>query len=848
MRSINKFSLTMVTVIGILLLAINQPTAKCGFFDSMGSAFESAGSMLKQTTSSVYNAATSIGRSIGRKIQQPTNEVSIMNGRRGSTGRSNSKIAGRSIIMGGSTSSPNKTDAQFDSLCLIQRTPSWSKNPVLHFFSYKKHGPSTYGCQRSIEINLNISSVYNDYDDDDFPQTNGVHDANIMRELIDSGLYNPTGRSYVLVHGFLASWDSDTWMCKVKDMILNATEANVFIVDWSGGSKPLLPIDYSASVANTKFVGQLIADFITELQIKTNQVSASNYHLIGHSLGAHISAYIGYAVGSIGRITALDPAGPCFSVFKDFFTNSEDYRIASKSGYLHSGARRLSPESADIVVALHTDTTFFGLEENCAHFDIFINGGVKQPECSSFNPADRFSSLMSLDLDKAFNFDITCAHSYSHNLLDFIGIPLAGTVFGPGAHRVSGSEFEIFNETCTPMAYRCVSYAAFKAGECGFCATNSSDCVHTGLDFIKEHEDQLLEQVERMEREEAVQMEMDAKSGEGKFENKGEMESDDDNFNDEGESGSSNSSDSDAGDADRMISHHSHGRHFIRSGAGSPTCLYHYQIVIASTANQDPSDRRHFYLQLPLDSGKSSETNNEYSRLVQISHMIDEESRAYSRFSNEHAASVLDKIKLNGIRRGERQQSDRSSRNMNRLGRSGGEATITTTTTSANDQLDFYTALITFQPESPGECPDGVNGKSNAKRDKWYLCKPLDKLQVAHLWSADKDQLNEVQWISLNYMSGLTHEIREKNSFILTRNEAKGIVERDTVSSANRPSIHDLGRSKSPFDHPIATLFQPVDCLVSVLDQSGSGKSNTNLKCRRSASEMKYSIELKPIS
>ena len=65
-----------------------------------------------------------------------------------------------------------------------------------------------------------------------------------------------------------------------------------------------------------------------------------DFHIVGHSLGAHIGGYAGEKLislnqGKLGRITALDPAQPLFQDMPEFV--------------------RLDPGDADFVDVIHTD-------------------------------------------------------------------------------------------------------------------------------------------------------------------------------------------------------------------------------------------------------------------------------------------------------------------------------------------------------------------------------------------------------------------------------------------------------------------------------------------------------------
>jgi pancreatic triacylglycerol lipase len=79
----------------------------------------------------------------------------------------------------------------------------------------------------------------------------------------------------------------------------------VIVVDWAGGSLPL----YTQATANTRLVGLELAYLIQKLRDE-HGLKPEDVHLIGHSLGAHLSAYAAERVPRIGRITGLDPAEP----------------------------------------------------------------------------------------------------------------------------------------------------------------------------------------------------------------------------------------------------------------------------------------------------------------------------------------------------------------------------------------------------------------------------------------------------------------------------------------------------------------------------------------------------------
>ncbi|XP_023235947.1 pancreatic lipase-related protein 2-like [Centruroides sculpturatus] len=127
-------------------------------------------------------------------------------------------------------------------------------------------------------------------------------------ETIESSKFNSELPTKVIVHGCLDSTLLTTWMKRLTLQLFSVGDYNVIIVDWFIGSTFA---SYAQVVANARVVGAEIAFLIKRLQL-VKGAKLKDFHLICHSLGAHVCGYAGKRLSNLGRITCLDPAGPYF--------------------------------------------------------------------------------------------------------------------------------------------------------------------------------------------------------------------------------------------------------------------------------------------------------------------------------------------------------------------------------------------------------------------------------------------------------------------------------------------------------------------------------------------------------
>ncbi|XP_049306971.1 phospholipase A1 VesT1.02-like [Bactrocera dorsalis] len=170
--------------------------------------------------------------------------------------------------------------------------------------------------------------------------------------------FNKANPTKFIIHGWQSDSDSDLNPL-IRDAYLASGKYNVFSVDWSDKAQTL---NYAASVLRVPGVGKQVATFIDFLN-QEGGLSFDQVHVIGHSLGAHVSGIAGKNVryGRIQQITGLDPALPMFSY--------------------ESPADRLNQNDAYYVESIQTCGGLLGFLKPIGKSAFYPNGGKSQPGC-----------------------------------------------------------------------------------------------------------------------------------------------------------------------------------------------------------------------------------------------------------------------------------------------------------------------------------------------------------------------------------------------------------------------------------------------------------------------------------
>ncbi|XP_076440632.1 pancreatic lipase-related protein 2-like [Babylonia areolata] len=247
----------------------------------------------------------------------------------------------------------------------------------------------------------------------------------------------------VLIHGFLQN-DRSPWVLEMTHSLLEHENVNVITVSWGAGAG----FPYAQAVANTRVVGAELARLV-RLIGQQKGVSLRRFHLIGHSLGAHVAGHAGRILrGQIARITGLDPADPNFS-----------YQPTEV---------RLDSSDARWVDVIHTDgapfTTYggYGTLQPMGDIDFYPNGGQNQPGCHSDTSVYNFVSDAYREGMTNAEYAMACSHDRSIMLF-----------------------LKSITSNCSFIAYQCASAEDFRAGECLRCGNRPCPSMGYRADMYK---------------------------------------------------------------------------------------------------------------------------------------------------------------------------------------------------------------------------------------------------------------------------------------------------------------------------------------------------------------------------
>ncbi|XP_004448089.1 pancreatic triacylglycerol lipase [Dasypus novemcinctus] len=182
------------------------------------------------------------------------------------------------------------------------------------------------------------------------------------KATIEGSNFKTDRKTRFIIHGFIDKGE-ENWLSNMCKNFFQVENVNCICVDWKDGGRT----EYTQASQNTRIVGAEIAYLVQVLQSAFGY-SPSDVHIIGHSLGAHAAGEAGRRFnGTIGRITGLDPAEPCFEGTPELV--------------------RLDPSDAMFVDVIHTDAApvvpnlGFGMSQTAGHLDFFPNGGEHMPGC-----------------------------------------------------------------------------------------------------------------------------------------------------------------------------------------------------------------------------------------------------------------------------------------------------------------------------------------------------------------------------------------------------------------------------------------------------------------------------------
>ncbi|XP_052744588.1 inactive pancreatic lipase-related protein 1 [Bicyclus anynana] len=268
--------------------------------------------------------------------------------------------------------------------------------------------------------------------------------------------YDEDSHLVVFCHGFTDD-PSQTSFTSVSQAYFDGGQMSMIALDAS----PYISWFYLRSTTLVRFIGERLGALLHAL-VKEGQ-SPSKIHIVGHSLGAHIAGYTGkhfteLSGSKLGRITGLDPAGPCFSRLQP--------------------ALRLNRTDADYVDIVHTDAGAYGISEQVGHKDYYPNRGTRQPDCLLQTCShSRAWELYSESVLRPRAFPaVRCKDwdAFANGDCDFDNISYMGYASEPGPDDEEEGKYFLQTNTTNP----------FGLGQAGIKYKNMDGIIQNAADFV----------------------------------------------------------------------------------------------------------------------------------------------------------------------------------------------------------------------------------------------------------------------------------------------------------------------------------------------------------------------------
>ncbi|KAL0893370.1 hypothetical protein ABMA27_014957 [Loxostege sticticalis] len=235
-------------------------------------------------------------------------------------------------------------------------------------------------CDHNRSLNLDVSGINVHFYDFQKNDVKNFTIGNAAKGILGIKKLNKTKKFIIFVAGFTSNINDKTEE-KVRQTFRNFPNSYLIILDHSPytNDKEGYEKGYRRSVKYVHYIGKAVGQMLAGLS--QGGIFPKNMHCIGFSLGGQIlghagEMFINITRQKIWRITALDPAGPCF--YNDFPA------LEIRSGL------------AQYVEVYHCNAGGFGTTSVLADIDFFVNRkGAFQPNCSTPPIPGIYSSITS---------------------------------------------------------------------------------------------------------------------------------------------------------------------------------------------------------------------------------------------------------------------------------------------------------------------------------------------------------------------------------------------------------------------------------------------------------------------